>query len=326
MTDTTDKADSLLCPTDVLQQQHLVTGGESSSGSNSSADTPVSFWNFLQKLDDVNWCKNPFLVKERRENGNEFNMSKALYQEGIDKLLKTTFASPDDALDSLRAVLSRSFRELSIKAMVSKTSEKPQRVVCRKEKVTKEKDGSHVTGRGSIRTNINFGDDLDKFKQVCCWRACIKKSDAGSGFIFTEISDIHQHAQSCFMGCGYKHRKLIQLVSECKDPLKQMAMNVTIYNKIGYTIGKEAISKHNYFKKVVTNEQEITEYSKCLDLGLIGTTGIPLPLELEDEDKAVVGLLCSFKKRGAWVLVLVLCTHEENRFSGLHLALTARKA
>ena len=43
-----------------------------------------------------------------------------------------------------------------------------------------------------------------------------------------------------------------------------------------YTIGKEAISKHNYFKKVITNEQEITEYSKCLDLGLIGTTGIPL--------------------------------------------------
>ena len=33
-----------------------------------------------------------------------------------------------------------------------------------------------------------------------------------------------------------------------------------------------------------------------MDLGLIGTTGIPLPLELEDEDKAVVGLLCSFKK------------------------------
>ena len=122
MTDTTDKADSLLCSIDVQQQQqHLVTGGESSSGSNSSADTPVSFWNFLQKLDDVNWCKNPFLVKERRENGNEFNMSKALYQEGIDKLLKTTFASPDDALDSLRAVLSRSFRELSIKTMVSKS-------------------------------------------------------------------------------------------------------------------------------------------------------------------------------------------------------------
>ena len=48
-------------------------------------------------------------------------MSKALYQEGIDKLLKTTFASPDDALDSLRAVLSRSFRELSIKTMVSKS-------------------------------------------------------------------------------------------------------------------------------------------------------------------------------------------------------------
>ena len=77
MTDTTDKADSLLCSIDVLQQQqHLVTGGESSSGSNSSADTPVSFWNFLQKLDDVNWCKNPFLVKERRENGSEFNMAR----------------------------------------------------------------------------------------------------------------------------------------------------------------------------------------------------------------------------------------------------------
>ena len=44
MTDTTNKADSLLCSIDVLQQQqHLVTGGESSSGSNSSADTPVSF-------------------------------------------------------------------------------------------------------------------------------------------------------------------------------------------------------------------------------------------------------------------------------------------
>ena len=160
----------------------------------------------------------------------------------------------------------------------------------------------------------------------CVVGELVLKSDAGSGFIFTEISDIHQHAQSCFMGCGYKHRKLIQLASGCKDPLKQMAMNVTIYNKIGYTFGKEAISKHNYFKKVVTNEQEIAEYSKCLDLGLICTTGIPLPLELEDEDKAVVGLLCSFKKRGAWVLVLVLCTHEENRFSGLHLALTARKA
>ena len=42
MTDTTDKADSLICPTDVQQQQqqHLVTRRESSSGSNSSADTP----------------------------------------------------------------------------------------------------------------------------------------------------------------------------------------------------------------------------------------------------------------------------------------------
>ena len=79
MTDTTDKADSLLCPTDVQQQQqqhHHVTGEESSSGSNSSADTPVSFWNFLQKLDDVNWCKNLFLVKERRENGSEFDMAR----------------------------------------------------------------------------------------------------------------------------------------------------------------------------------------------------------------------------------------------------------
>ena len=77
-----------------------------------------------------------------------------------------------------------------------------------------------------------------------------------------------------------------------------MGMITIIYNKIGCTIGKKAVAKHNYFNKVITNKKEITEYSKCLGLGLIGSIGIPLPLELEDEDKAVVGLLCCYKKRG----------------------------
>ena len=77
-----------------------------------------------------------------------------------------------------------------------------------------------------------------------------------------------------------------------------MGMITTIYNKIGYTIEKKAVAKHNYFNKVIKKKEEITEYSKCLDLGLIGSMGIPLPLELEDEDKAVVGLLCCFKKEG----------------------------
>ena len=169
-TGTTDKADSSSHSTDIQQQQQqqLAPRGESSSDSGNSANTPVSFWDFFQKLDDVNWCRNPFLVKERRENGCEFNMGKALYQEGVDKLLKTVFISPGDALDSLKAVISRSFREISIK-MIDKANDESQRVMCRKGKVAKEKEGSHETGRGSIRTNINFGGDSDDFKEVCCW-------------------------------------------------------------------------------------------------------------------------------------------------------------
>ena len=87
----------------VLQTPQLVFG------------TSFRSWMMLTSVKIHSW--------QRREgkNGNEFNICKALYQEGIDKLLKTTFASPDDALDSLRAVLSRSFRELSIKTMVSKS-------------------------------------------------------------------------------------------------------------------------------------------------------------------------------------------------------------
>ena len=225
-------------------------------------------------------------------------MGKALYQEGVDKLLKTVFISLDDAQDSLKAVISRSFRELSLESKVGKSSGRPYRVACKGGKITKEKDGSYETGRGLIRTNINFGGDSDKFKEVCCWGAKIKRCDTGPGFIFTAISDLYEHTKSCFMGCGYKHRKLAQLISECEDPKKQMELNTIIYNKIGYTIEKKAVAKHNYFNKVIKKKEEITEYSKCLDLGLIGSMGIPLPLELEDEDKAVVGLLCCFKKEG----------------------------
>ena len=99
-TGTTDKADSSSHSTDIQQQQQqqqLAPRGESSSDSGNSANTPVSFWDFFQKLDDVNWCRNPFLVKERRGNGCEFNMGKALYQEGVDKLFKAIFITLDDA-------------------------------------------------------------------------------------------------------------------------------------------------------------------------------------------------------------------------------------
>ena len=45
----------------------------------------------------------------KKEEQREFNMSKAFYQEGVDKLLKTTLVNPDDALNSLIAVLSSFF-------------------------------------------------------------------------------------------------------------------------------------------------------------------------------------------------------------------------
>ena len=66
ITGTTDKADSSSHSTDIQQQQQqqLAPRGESSSDSGNSANTPVSFWDFFQKLDDVNWCRNPSLVKE----------------------------------------------------------------------------------------------------------------------------------------------------------------------------------------------------------------------------------------------------------------------
>ena len=75
-------------------------------------------------------------------------------------------------------------------------------------------------GRGSIRANINFGGDTDNFEEVCCWKASVKRCDSGPGFMFTSISDIHEHTKLCFMGCEYKHRKHIKLISECKDPNK----------------------------------------------------------------------------------------------------------
>ena len=41
----------------------------------------------------------------KKEEQREFNIFKAFYQEGVDKLLKTTLVNPDDALNSLIAVL-----------------------------------------------------------------------------------------------------------------------------------------------------------------------------------------------------------------------------
>ena len=62
-------------------------------------------------------------------------MGKALYQEGVDKLLKTVFISPGDTLDSLKAVINRSFRELSIKILDSVCRDISLRVVLEKRKL-----------------------------------------------------------------------------------------------------------------------------------------------------------------------------------------------
>ena len=63
----------------------------------------------------------------KKEEQREFNMSKAFYQYGQDKLLKTTLVNPDDALNSLIAVLS-SFLGLSMDSKNGKTGMK-QRIV-----------------------------------------------------------------------------------------------------------------------------------------------------------------------------------------------------
>ena len=295
---------SSLCPTIQQQQQQTVPNSSSSSSSSSPAGTPVKFWEFFQTLDNVERCKNPFLAKKRRDDGSEFKEVKKRYQEGTEKLLKTTFASIDDALYSLRAVLNRSFRGLSIVSKTGKASP-VHRVVC----TAQEKDDTRANGRGSIKAGISLGNDAGNFKSESChWDAYIKRNEAGPGFVFTQISDIHEHAPSCFNKGGYKHRKLIEIVSECKDLSKRTPLNRIISSKIGYYIDNKTVNEHNYFKKTTLIKQKTEEYSKVID-----DMGITLPPNLEKEDKAIVGLLFSFKQEEPEFLFQFSTDDEEKK-------------
>ena len=268
----------------------------------SLAGKPVSFWDFFQKLDDVKWCSSPTLNKERRIDGREYNTGKALYQEGVDKLLKATFISLSDAMNSLKAVLSRAFRELSVESKVSKSSYKPQRIKCTKAKCSKEVEDTEAkestgqcrTKRGLHRLGLCFGEDKERFNDKCKWNAYIVRAD--NGFYFSSISSLTDHAVSCFTGFGYKHRELLKLVSGCDSYMNRLLMNTVIFSKIGYAVNSEDVTKHKYGKRITATVQEIQELKKQVDTSILKEHKLSLPEDLTDEDKATIGALCSFCK------------------------------
>ena len=54
---------------------------------------------------------------------------------------------------------------------------------------------------------MKFGDEEVLFKLECEWRAHLMQNKDGKyGFNFSEISNLHDHALSCFDGCGHAQK------------------------------------------------------------------------------------------------------------------------
>ena len=95
---------------------------------------PLDFEQFLIRLDDVEWCSNVILQNLSLSDGSAYKKSKALYQEGLEKLKASRFKNSEDAMNSLRIVLKRAFGCLSVESK-GKKADTSQRIVCIKAKI-----------------------------------------------------------------------------------------------------------------------------------------------------------------------------------------------
>ena len=75
---------------------------------------PLNSEQFLNLLDDVEWCSNVIQQKLSLLDGSTYKKSKELYQEGAAKLKASRFESSEDAMSSLRVVVKRAFGCLSV--------------------------------------------------------------------------------------------------------------------------------------------------------------------------------------------------------------------
>ena len=93
-----------------------------------SAGELLDFKSFFLLLDDVNKCDNVVQQRKSLLDGCAYKKAEELYQEGVKKLLGARFLTSDDAMNSLKVVLKRAFRGLSVASKHGKDSKK-QRIV-----------------------------------------------------------------------------------------------------------------------------------------------------------------------------------------------------
>ena len=121
---------------------------------------PLKFVQFLNLLDDVEWCSNVIQQKLSLLDGSAYKKSKELYQEGVAKLKASRFESPEDAMSSLKIVLKRAFGCLSIET--KRTKDGPVQYISCANAKPKTKEAKHHCTRlphtvnMPVTANCNF--------------------------------------------------------------------------------------------------------------------------------------------------------------------------
>ena len=200
-------------------------------------------------------------------------------------------------MNSLRIVLKRAFGCLSVESK-GKKADTSQRIVCIKAKIKQKKsittaldcDVSNEphTKKAKLKVvQMSFGGEEALFKPKCVWKAhLVQNKDGNPGLGFSEISDLHDHALSCFDSCGYKPRKITKLVSGQSKYIDRLLLNKTIFKKMGYAVENEAVHKHTYNQRITKAQEHINCLKESDESCLAG---------LSDSCKAVIGICRSLE-------------------------------
>ena len=178
----------------------------------------------------------------------DYLTGKKVFNEGAKLLLSgVTFTTKEDAELALKSVVTRAFSMLS--AVVKYITDGNYYYICSAKNNKNSHNGSS-TNPHHEGIEESFEAHTPSPSSTCSWGAAISKTKWGS-FMVIEIDSPEMHCKDCFSGSCNHSSCLIDLASKYTRMGKYEWFNAQLISKLGISLNKKSISRHNSNKKKV---------------------------------------------------------------------------
>ena len=217
----------------------------------------------------------------------DYPTGKEVFDEGAELLLSgVTFTTKEDAELALKSVVTRAFSMLS--AVLKYITGNDYHYICS----AKNNKHSH-TDSSTNPHHESIGESFEAHtpspNSTCTWEAHISKTEWG-GFMVIEIGSPEMHCKDCFSGSCNHSSGLVGLASKHALMGKYEWFNAQLISKLGISVSKRCISRHNSGKKKSETKAITQKRAKTFD------ANNPQNSNLLPEDKELLGTLYAYEK------------------------------